>query len=218
MRMFDKPLDTGNEKHIKRSDILGIFISLGLGVFTILTGSGLFGGYYLFAGFFRFFLIALQWMRVRKKDSFEKKFKKERRLCRFAGIILILVNFSCTALFLATSLRNPSDLFKKHTWLIFIYVAYALYKFVSAFVLLQKSRRSWSPYREIFSSLSFFECLITIISVESLVFGVFDFFSDSMEVTLASVSVLVITIVTLVLGVKMVKSRPLPNLIRSSMN
>lgn len=39
--MFDKPLDTGNEKHMKRSDILGIFISLGLGVFTILTGSGI---------------------------------------------------------------------------------------------------------------------------------------------------------------------------------
>lgn len=212
--MFDKPLDTGNEKHMKRSDILGIFISLGLGVFTILTGSGLFGGYYLFAGFFRFFLIALQWMRVRKKDSFEKKFKKERRLCRFAGIILVLVNFSCTALFIATSMKTPSKLFKKYNWLIFIYVAYALYKLINAFVLLQKSRRSWSPYREIFCNISFFECLITVISVESLVFGVFNYFDDKTEITLASISVFVITIITLVLGVKMIKSRPVPNLIR----
>ena len=214
MRMFDKPLDTGNEKHIKRSDILGIFISLGLGVFTILTGSGLFGGYYLFAGFFRFFLIALQWIRVRKKDSFEKKFKKERRLCRFAGIIMILVNFSCTALFIATSMKTPSELFKKYNWLIFIYVAYALYKLINAFVLLQKSRRSWSPYREIFCNISFFECLITVISVESLIFGVFNYFDDKTEITLASISVFVITIITLVLGVKMIKSRPVPNLIQ----
>ena len=212
--MFDKPLDTGNEKHMKRSDILGIFISLGLGVFTIITGSGLFGGYYLFAGFFRFILIALQWMRVRKKDSFEKKFKKERRLCRFAGLVLILVNFSCTVLFIATSMKTPSELFKKYNLLIFIYVAYALYKLINAFVLLQKSRRSWSPYREIFCNISFFECLITVISVESLIFGVFNYFDDKTEITLASISVFVITIITLVLGVKMIKSRPVPNLIQ----
>ena len=149
-----------------------------------------------------------------KKLIFEKKFKKERRLCRFAGIILVLVNFSCTALFIATSMKTPSELFKKYNWLIFIYVAYALYKLINAFVLLQKSRRSWSPYREIFCNISFFECLITVISVESLIFGVFNYFDDKTEITLASISVFVITIITLVLGVKMIKSRPVPNLIQ----
>lgn len=214
MHMFDKQLDTGNEKHISRGDVFGIFVSLALGAFTMFTGSGLFGGYYLFATFFRFFLIAMQWLRVRKKDSFEKKFKKERRLCRLAGLVLILVNFSCTALFIATSLKTPSTLFKKYSWLILIYVAYALYKFINAFILLQKSRRSWSPYREIFCNLSFFECLITIISVESLVFGVYDFINQKTEITLASFTVLIITVVTCVLGWKMVKSRPLPNLLK----
>lgn len=212
--MFKKESETGNIKHIKKSDFFGIFISLGLGVFTVITGSGLFGGYYLFAAFFRFLIIVLQWIRVRKKDDPIKKFKKERRLCRFAGFILILVNFSCTAAFLATSVKTPSKLFSEHPWLIFIYVVYALYKVINAFVLLQKSRRSWSPYREIFCNLSFFECLITVISVESLIFGVFNFFDASTEMLIASLSVFVITIITLVLGIKMIKSRPIPNLMK----
>ncbi len=212
--MFDKKLDTGNEKHIKKSDVFGIFISLGLGIFTFITGSGLFGGYYLFAAFFRFLIIVLQWIRVRKKDDPVKKFKKERRLCRFAGLIFILVNFSCSAAFIATTMKTPSQLFIDHPWLIFIYVVYALYKVVNGFVILQKTRRSWSPYREIFANISFFECLITLISVESLVFGVFDYFDHSTEVLIASLSVFVITIMTLVLAIKMVKSRRIPNLMQ----
>ena len=206
--------DTGNEKHIKRSDFFSIFISLGLGIFTVITGSGLFGGYFLFAAFFRFLIITLQWIRVRKKDDPVKKFKKERRLCRFAGLVFILVNFSCSAAFIATTRKTPSELFINYPWLIFIYVVYALYKLINAFVLVQKARRSWSPYREIFSNLSFFECLITVISVESLVFGVFNYFDENMEILIASLSVFVITIITLVLGIKMVKSRPIPNLMK----
>lgn len=143
-----------------------------------------------------------------------KKFKKERRLCRFAGILFLVLNSFASLGFIGSINKDPSEIFLKMPWLILIYAIYAIYRFISGYLLLDKARRSWSLYREIFANLSYFEGLITLFNVEVLVMGVFSYIPPDWELVISEMSGVAIIIISFVMALKMIKSRRPPNLIQ----
>ena len=202
------------EKHIETSDIIGILIPLGISIFTLVVTASAFFLYYLGVSLFRLFILILQMIIVRSKDTPEKKFKKERRLCRFVGLsfVFVIVVYSFMLLWFATGMK--SEFFLKYPWTIAIYFLYALYKLISGFIYLQKSRRCFSPYREIISNLSFLDAMGAALNALSLTFLVTSFISEKAEFNIVMSCMILIIIISIVMGFKMIKSRRVPNLIR----
>lgn len=201
-------------KHIETTDILGIFIPIGISLFTLfLTHSALFI-YYLAVSLFRLLIMILQMIIVRSKDTPERKFIKERRLCRFVGLtfIFVIAVYSLMLLWIATGLK--SEFFLDHPWTIVIYFVYALYKLITGFIYLKKSRMCWSPYREIISNLSFLDAMATSLNAISLTYAVTTIISDHFEHHSLLTLIIIIIIISLVMGLKMIKSRRVPNLMR----
>lgn len=201
-------------KHIETSDILGILIPLGMSIFTYLATHNAFFVYYLGVSLFRLVIMLLQITLIRSKDTPERKFIKERRLCRLVGLsfVVVIIVYSYMLLWFAAGLK--SQFFTNYPWTIVVYVVYALYKLISGIYYLKKSRRCWSPYREIIANLSFMDAMGASLNAVSLTFVVTSFLSKTSENRILYLLIILIILVSLGLGFKMIKSRKLPNLIK----
>ena len=200
-----------NAKHIKKGDIIAIIIPSVFAVFNFVTSYLVFAFFYLGVALLRFFVVLMQALIVRKNDDAQKKFIKERRLSRIAGILLIVFDVLYSGTLIMLLEKAPAKIFSNVSWAFMLYVLYAIYRFVMGFIHLKKARRSWSPYREIICSLAFFDALITLLNLVTIIS-----YSYIVSYTLTGVSVFsgIVFVVVLILGIKMIKSRKIPNLLK----
>ena len=205
-----------SKKHIQKGDIVAIVIAFALAIFSIFTSKYTFFAYYSVIALLRLMIVVLQALIVRKDDDPQIKFKKERRLCRLVGLLLIAFDLLYSSIAIIFILKEPSEFFQKFPVTILVYVAYAVYKFVTGYIHLKKARRSWSPYREIICCLSFFDAMIAILNSAVLLLPMYSsvFVSQNITTVILSILALTIAIITFIMAIKLIKSRKIPNLLK----
>lgn len=167
-------------------------------------------------GLLRLVILVIDLILVRKGDSKETIFKKERLICRIVGIVILLMNSALISVVLVSIFnKQPNAFFLKYKWLAYGYIIYAIYKFVYATILLLKARKSFLPYKETVCYLSFITGLSALINLEVLVAYIFDQNGSSIFKTLESVGASFIALVVFVLAIFMIVSRKVPNEIQN---
>lgn len=157
-----------NEKHIYLSDKIAILICLVMAIYSIIIykqDSAVFVIYYFLILLFRIIVLFLQNLIVRKNDDDLKKFKKERFLCRFVGILLIVVDLAFIYMLLVQGIIKNYDTVNKYPWLMAGYGLYAVYKLIAAIIGFKKSRKSVSPYRDIMTALNYLDAMFSFMSL-----------------------------------------------------
>ena len=207
-----------NEKHIYTGDIVAIFLCLGMAIYSAFiykTYCLPFLAYYTVMMAFRIVVMFLQMMIVRKYDEPITKFKKERFLCRIAGILLLAVDMAFMFILFYGPLMKSYEIYEKFPWLLAVYGAYAIYKLVSAVHGFRKARRSFSPYRDIMSSLSFIDSLVTFMTLIAFIFQLyFNLINNDIAFTVFFYLFIAMVIASLVITIKIIVSRKVPNLLK----
>ena len=203
-----------SKKHISKSDIFGIIIPFGFAVFAFFTSTLGFVFFYLGISLFRLLLLLLQLLLVRSDDDAKKKFTKERWISRLAGLLLLVFDVAYSGVLIIFLSKKPSTFFVEYPYLISLYALYALYKFIVGHHHLKKARRSFSPYREVICALSFFDAMVTLLNATVLIFSLTSYIGSALETAILSAIVTAITIITLIMAIKLIKSRKIPNLLQ----
>lgn len=207
-----------NKKHIYRADIIAIFLCLAMAIYSIIVYKKNFlpfFAYYFVMLAFRVVVLLLQMMIVRKNDEPLTKFKKERVLCRFAGVLLIVVDIAFLGILYFGALFKKYDIYQQFPWLLLFYIAYAIYKLVSSIIGFKKSRRGFSPYRDIMSALNLIDSLLTL----TIFFGLIEHSYESFmafrgRITPIALLCIAMAIVSMVITLKIICSRKVPNLLK----
>ena len=206
------------KKHIYVADIVAIFLCLVMAVYSsiIYKSSCLpFLFYYVVMLLFRVVVLILEVAIVRKHDEALTKFKKERFLCRIAGILLLAVDMAFMFILFYGPLMKSYEIYEKFPYLLAIYGVYAVYKLVSAIIGFRKARRSFSPYRDIMSSLSFIDSLVTfMILIVSIIQLFVDLKTNDIAFTAFFYVFILMVIISLVITIKVIVSRKIPNLLK----
>lgn len=191
-------------------DIIAIVSSFGLAAFSYFTSVLIFASFYTFIGLLRLIILLVEIALVRKNDDLEVKFKKERIICRVVGLIIILSNSIFVSVLVYMANKEPSSLFSKYTWIVYGYAAFAFYKIIAAFISLSKARSSYSPYKETICFLSFIAALMTMLTTEVTLIGIFA--TDAFEFfkLLEMMSAGVIGLLIYVIAIIMMVARRVP--------
>ncbi len=201
-------------------EIFAIVASFGMGGFTLFTSfkSLVFiplAVFYFFIGFLRLILLVSEVTIVKKNDSQQWKFRKERWLQRATGLIILVFNSMFTAALIILATKAPSDIFGKYRWLVWGYAAFTLYKFIFAFYSMSKERKLYSPYKETISTLSFISAMMTVLTLEVTLVSVYGNPDSLILILLLELmSTGVIGLVIFILGIKLLVSRRVPKEIK----
>ena len=198
-----------------RSDIIAIVISFAMAALSFFTSPLIFASFYIFMGLLRLVILLIDLILVRKGDSKETIFKKERLICRIVGVVILLMNSALISVVLVSIFnKQPNGFFLKYKWLAYGYIIYAIYKFVYATILLFKAR-TFSPYKETVCYLSFITGFSALINLEVLVAYIFNQNGSSIFRTIESVGASFIALVIFVLAIFMIVSRKVPKEIQN---
>jgi len=206
------------KKHIYTGDIVAIFLCLIMAVYSgfIYKSNCLpFLLYYVVMFLFRIIVLVLEVVIVRKHDEALTKFKKERFLCRIAGVLLLAVDMAFMFILFYGPLMKSYEIYEKFPWLLAVYGVYATYKLVSAILGFRKARRSFSPYRDIMSSLSCIDALVTFMTLIAFILQLFvDLKTNDIAFIVFFYVFILMVIISLVITIKVIVSRKIPNLLK----
>ena len=204
--------------HVRFGDILAIVTTLFIGVYSIYQGMAALGSLYISFSFLRFFLIFLQIIIVHKYDDDAKKFKKERLISRLMGLIMLLEYGAIVGAVLSHFYAQvPETFYTKHALnLAIAYGAFSAYKFLSAYINLKRFKKSFSPYRETVSRLTYMVAFINLIPLSYFVTSLIEF-PVGMEIFPHAITTMVVMltgVVILLIALGMIVSRRLPKELR----
>ena len=204
--------------HIYTGDIVALFLCLGMAIYSGFIYKSYclpFVFYYVVMLLFRVIVMLLQIMIVRKHDEPLTKFKKERFLCRIAGILLLAVDMAFMFILFYGPLMKSYEIYEKFPYLLAVYGGYASYKLVSSIIGFRKARRSFSPYRDIMSSLSCLDSLVTFMTLIAFIMQLyFDLTSNDIAFTVFFYIFVLMVVISLVITIKVIVSRKIPNLLK----
>ena len=206
------------KSHIHASDIIAIFLCIIMIVYTIFIykeRSFYFIVYYVVMLLFRIFILLLEKVIVRKYDDPLTKFKKERLLCRLTGVLLFVVDLAMVIVLFFGPIFKNYDLFNEYPFLIAVYGAYAVYKIVVAILGFRKARRSFSPFRDIMAALGYIDAMVSLMMFIAMIVQLFvDFNAKTIDYTVPLYTTVLMAIVSLVITIKVIVSRKVPNLLK----
>ena len=204
--------------HVHFGDLLAIATTLFIGVYSINQGMAALGALYISFSFLRFFLIILQLIIVHKYDDDTKKFKKERLISRLMGLIMLLEYGGIVGAVLTHFYDQvPETFYTKHALnLAIIYAIFTAYKFLSAYINLKRSKKSFSPYRETVSRITYMVAFINLIPLSYFVTSLIEFPESMKEFPQAITTIVVLATgaVILLIALGMIISRRLPKELR----
>ena len=206
------------KKHIYTSDIVAIFLCIAMAVYSGFIYKSLclpFVFYYVTMFLFRVVVLLLEIIIVRKHDEASTKFKKERFLCRIAGILLLAVDMAFMFVLFYGPLMKSYEIYEKFPYLLAVYGGYAVYKLVSAIRGFIKTRRAFSPYRDIMSVLSCIDSLVTFMTLIAFILQLyFNLLTNDIVFTVFFYVFILMVLISLGITIKVIISRKTPNLLK----
>ena len=208
------------KRHIYTSDVIAIFLNLGMTIYSIFIYKEYclpFVFYFFTTLAFRVVILLMQRAIVKKYDDPLVKFKKERFISRIAGILLLVVDLSFAGMIFFGTFLKSYEIYEKFPWLLAVYGVYALYKLIAGIGGFKKSRKSFSPFRDVMTALHYIDSLVSFMTLLGFVLQLyFGLMNNDITMTVFMYIIVFMVILSLVITGKLIFSRKVPNLLRQS--